>query len=83
MMYYMGSISTYDQQVHKCLWRNLEIGREPHTYIKTALKFGDRPSPAMPIVALRKTAKLKEKDTCILKVARTTMTKRGKNTRYD
>ena len=54
-MYHMIAIPTFDQHVHRFLWRNLEVGKEPDT-------FGDRPSPAMAIVALHKTAKLKEED---------------------
>ena len=74
-MYYMESISTFDQHVHRCLWRNLEIEREPDTYIKTVLKFGDRPSSAMAIAALHRTAKLKVRDACFLKAAKIRMAK--------
>ena len=61
-MYHMIAIPTFDQHVHRFLWRNLEVGKEPDTYVKTVLTFGDRPSPAMAIVALQKIAKLKEED---------------------
>ena len=50
-------IPIYDQQVHRFLWRSLKE-REPDTYVKTVLTFGDRPSPTMAIVALRNTAEL-------------------------
>ena len=82
-MYYMESISTFDQHVYRCLWRNLEIDREQDTYIKTVLKFGDLPSPAMAIVALHRTTKLMERDAFILKAARIRMAKQRKNTRHD
>ncbi|KAK3748966.1 hypothetical protein QZH41_006852 [Actinostola sp. cb2023] len=59
-MYHMIIIPLFDQHVHKFIWRNLETERQPDTYIKTVLTFGDRPSPTMAIVALRKTAELKE-----------------------
>ena len=59
-MYHMIAIPPNDQHVHRFLWRNLETEREPDTYVKTVLTFGDRPSPTMAIVALRKTAELQE-----------------------
>lgn len=61
-MYHMITIPIYDQQVHRFLWRNLEVEKEPDTFVKTVLTFGDRPSPTMAIVALRKTAELNEAD---------------------
>lgn len=59
-MYHMITIPLYDQHVHRFIWRYLETDQEPETYVKTVLTFGDRPSPAMATVALRKTAELKE-----------------------
>lgn len=59
-MYHMITIPLYDQHVHRFIWRYLETDREPDTYVKKVLTFGDRPSPAMATVALRKTAQLKE-----------------------
>ena len=61
-MYHRVTIPIYDQQVHRFLWRSLEEEREPDTYIKTVLTFGDRPSPTMAMVALRKTAELNAAD---------------------
>ena len=43
---------------HRFLWRNFEANREPDVYIKTVLTFGDKPTPAMAQIALRKTAQL-------------------------
>ena len=59
-MYHMVGIPPIDQDVHRFLWRSFETEREPDTYVKTVLTFGDRPSPTMAIVAMRKTAELKE-----------------------
>lgn len=55
-MYHRILIPERDQQVHRFLWRNLEISREPDVYVKTVLTFGDKPAPAMAQTALRKTA---------------------------
>ena len=55
-MYHRVLIPERDQQVHRYLWRNMEIEREPDVYVKTVLTFGDKPAPAMAQIALRKTA---------------------------
>ena len=55
-MYHTVLIPEQDQQVHRYLWRNMETNREPDVYVKTVLKFGDKPAPAMAQIALRKTA---------------------------
>lgn len=60
-MYHRVTIPIHDQQVHRFLWRSLEE-REPDTYVKTVLTFGDRPSPTMAMVSLRKTAELNAVD---------------------
>ena len=59
-MYHMVAIHPVDQHVHRFLWRNFETDREPDTYVKTVLTFGDRPAPTMAITAMRKTAKMKQ-----------------------
>ena len=56
--YHMVAIPAVDQHVHRFLWRDFETGREPDTYVKTVLTFGDRPVPTMAITTMRKTAKL-------------------------
>ena len=55
-MYHRILIPERDQHVHRFLWRNMETDREPVTYVKTVLTFGDKPAPAMAQIALRKTA---------------------------
>ncbi len=59
-MYHRILIPEVDQQVHRFLWRNLDIERDPDTYVKTVLTFGDKPAPAMAQIALRKTAEESE-----------------------
>ena len=61
-MYHMIGILEEDQHVHRFLWRNFEVDREPDTYVKTVLTFGDRPVPTMATTAMRKTAKMKEEE---------------------
>lgn len=55
-MYHRILIPERDQHVHRFLWRDMETDREPDTYVKTVLTFGDKPAPAMAQIALRKTA---------------------------
>jgi hypothetical protein len=59
-MYHRILIPEVDQQVHRFIWRNLETERDPDTYVKTVLTFGDKPAPAMAQIALRKTAQESE-----------------------
>jgi hypothetical protein len=55
-MYHRILIPESDQQVHRFLWRNLEVHRKPDTYVKQVLTFGDKPAPSMAQTALKKTA---------------------------
>ncbi|XP_028408643.1 uncharacterized protein LOC114531192 [Dendronephthya gigantea] len=55
-MYHRVRIPVEDQHVHRYLWRDLKVDREPDTYVKTVLMFGDKPAPAMAQIALQKTA---------------------------
>ena len=55
-MYHRVRIPLEDQHVHRYLWRHLETERDPDTYVKTVLTFGDKPAPAMAQIALQKTA---------------------------
>ena len=54
-MYHRVLIPEKDQHVHRFLWRNMEIGKEPDVYVKTVLTFGNKPAPAMAQIALQKT----------------------------
>ena len=59
-MYHRILIPEADQHVHRYLWRDLQIDREPDVYVKTVLTFGDKPAPSMAQIALRKTAEMSE-----------------------
>ena len=59
-MYHMIAIPLSDQHAHRFLWRNMQLDRKPDVYVKTVLTFGDRPSPTMATVAMRKTAEMQE-----------------------
>ena len=59
-MYHRICIPEQDQQVHRFLWRNMDLNKSPDVYIKTVLTFGDKPAPAMAQTALRKTAEAAE-----------------------
>ena len=55
-MYHRILIPLEDQRVHRFLGRKLQTDREPDTYVKTVLTFGDKPAPAMAQIAFKKTA---------------------------
>nr|XP_054774804.1 uncharacterized protein LOC129282978 [Lytechinus pictus] len=61
-MYHRVKVPVLDQHVHRYLWRDLEVERKPDVYIKLVVTFGDKPSPAMAQIALRKTAEVAEKE---------------------
>ena len=52
-MYHRVRIPLEDQHVHRYLWRDFETERDPDTYVKTVLTFGDKPAPAMAQIALQ------------------------------
>ena len=57
-MFHSIETTPVDQMTHRFLLRNLNTTKEPNTYVITAVNFGDRPSAAIAIIALRKTAEL-------------------------
>ncbi|XP_061184389.1 uncharacterized protein LOC133192393 [Saccostrea echinata] len=61
-MYNSVRLSTKDQHTHRFLWRNYETNRQPDHYTLTSVPFGDRPSGAIAMIALRKTAALLENE---------------------
>ena len=55
-MYHSVHLSEFDQHVHRFLWRDLDITREPDIYTLTRCSFGDKPASTITTLALRKTA---------------------------
>ena len=47
-----------DWHTHRFLWRDLDLTKQPETYVLTSPSFGDRPSGTTAAVALRKTAEM-------------------------
>ena len=61
-MYHTVKTDTFDQHVHRVLWRGLDSSREPDQYVLTSLTFRDRPSGSLATLALRYTVNMyKEK----------------------
>ena len=61
-MYNSVKLSTFDQHTHRFVWRNGDLNKVPDHYALTNVSFGDRPSGAIVIIALRATADM-SKDT--------------------
>ena len=50
-MYHSIKISEIDQHVHRFLWRDFDVYRDPDTYIMTTVSFGDKPAGTIATVA--------------------------------
>ena len=57
-MYNAIYTSVIDQHTHRFLWRNMITNKPPDHYILKRVTFGDRPSGAIAILALKKTAEM-------------------------
>ncbi|XP_068713032.1 uncharacterized protein [Montipora foliosa] len=57
-MYHTVKIKTIEQHTHRFLWRDMDTGRPPDTYVIQRVSFGDKPSGMIATVALRKTAEM-------------------------
>lgn len=57
-MYHSVGMSEFDQHVHRFLWRGMDTSREPDHFMLTSVTFGDRPSGAIAVMALRYTAEM-------------------------
>ena len=54
-----GSFSwRYIEDTHRFLWKNMDPVKKPDHYVMQAVTFGARPSGAIAVTALRKTAVL-------------------------
>ena len=60
-MYLQICLPTEDTQVHRFLWRNLDVSRKPTTYALQRVTFGDKPSPDMTSYVMLRIAKDNEK----------------------
>ena len=57
-MYHTVRTGVIEQHTHRFLWRDMDITREPDTYVIQRVSFGDKPSGTIATVALRKTAEM-------------------------
>ena len=57
-MYHSVGTTQLEQHMHQFLWREMDAGKEPDTYVIQRVSFGDRPSGTIATVALRKTAEM-------------------------
>ena len=57
-MYHTVRTGVIEQHTHRLLWRDMDITREPDTYVIQRVSFGDKPSGTIATVALRKTAEM-------------------------
>ena len=57
-MYHTDKTKTIEQHTHRFLWRNMDTGRPPDTYVIQRVSFVDKLSGTIATVALRKTAEM-------------------------
>ena len=57
-MYHSIDISLKDQMTHLFLWRSMKSRQDPDVYAMTVVNFGDKPSAAIALAALHKTAEM-------------------------
>ena len=57
-MYHTVRTGVIEQHTHRFLWRDMDVTREPDTYVIQTVSFGDKPSGTIATVALRKTAEM-------------------------
>ena len=55
-MYHSVHLEYNEQHVHRFLWRDLEVSKEPQVYALTRVTFGDRPSGILATMAMQYTA---------------------------
>lgn len=61
-MYNTVKISETDQHTHRFVWRDMKTCKRPDHYVLTTVTFGDRPSGAIAMMALRRTAEMSSSD---------------------
>jgi len=57
-MYHTVRTGVIEQHTHRFLWRDMDITREPDTYVIQRVSLGDKPFGTIATVALRKTAEM-------------------------
>ena len=57
-MYHTVKTRTIEQHTHRFLWRDMNINREPDTYVIQRVSSRDKPSGAIATMAMRKTAEM-------------------------
>lgn len=57
-MYNYFQLSPLDQNCHRFLWREMRTEKQPDQYTLTTITFGDGLRAVIPMIALRKTAKM-------------------------
>ena len=61
-MYHTVKTTSIDQHTHRFLWRNMDVSKEPDTYVIQRVSLGDKPSGTIATLALRKTAEMGSQD---------------------
>ncbi|XP_068675679.1 uncharacterized protein [Montipora foliosa] len=61
-MYHTVKTTLIGQHTHRFLWRNMDMSKEPDTYVIQRVSFGDKPSGTIATLALRKTAEMASQD---------------------
>ncbi|XP_042883833.1 uncharacterized protein LOC122260556 [Penaeus japonicus] len=59
-MYHSVKLQAEEEHVHRFLWRDMDLTRQPDQYVLTRVTFGDRPSGAIATLALRYTAEMQK-----------------------
>ena len=57
-LYHTVRTGVIEQHTHRFLWRDMDVTREPDTYVIQRVSFGDKPSGTIATVTLRKTAEM-------------------------
>ena len=61
-MYHTVKATLIDEHTHRFLLPNMDVSKEPDTYVIQRVSFGDKPSGTITTLALRKTAEMGSQD---------------------
>ena len=77
-IYHTVKMKTIEHHTHRFVWRDMDTGRQPDTYVIQRVSVGDKPSGTIATVVLRKTAEMERmnipKQLRLSKKTRTRMT---------